>query len=171
MTPSAYLDELRGRLAVDGCDPQIRDWSGQSVLVGRRADFRLRWMGTRLHLFVIAAAVQEVAAEMLASFSRSAISYARDNKGGMPVGFQTGIAVFPALVGEHVLPEAAAWAKAKQINEFGCMARPVTIDVTSGVVSQFRGAGVLGGVYAAHLRRKGAVYFPDKRQMAGGSAE
>jgi hypothetical protein len=65
--------------------------------------------------------------------SRSAISYARDNKGGMPVSFQTGIAAFPALVGEHVQPAAAAWATAKQINEFGCMARPVTIDVIGWV--------------------------------------
>jgi hypothetical protein len=35
---------------------------------------------------------------------------------------------------------------------------------------QFRGSGVLGGVYAAHLRRKGAVYFPEARPMATGSA-
>jgi hypothetical protein len=168
MTPSGYLDALRDRLAADGCEPQIHDWAGQPVLIGRRADFRLRWMATRLHLFVIAATAPEVNADALASFTQSAINYARANKGGLPVGFQTGIAVFPALVGEHVQPEAATWAQAKQINAFGCMARPVAVDTTTGMVNQFRGTGVLGGIYSPHLRRKSALYFPDARESAAG---
>lgn len=166
MTPSTYLDALHGRLAADGCNPQLLDWGGRPVLVGRRADFRLRWAATRLHLFVIAAEVPHVTADGMSEFTHAAMAFARANKGGLPLGFQNGLGVFPTLIGEHVQPDAATWVASGQVNSFGCMARPATVDTTTGVVSQFRGTTVLGGLYSGHLRRKGVQYFPDAPDTA-----
>ncbi len=38
-----YLASVESRLAADGCGPRWEDWAGAPVLVGRRADFRMRW--------------------------------------------------------------------------------------------------------------------------------
>jgi hypothetical protein len=106
-SPQRYLDSLAARLADDGCQPRWEERPGGRVLIGRRADFRIQWMLTRLHLFAIAAAFPEVSVNNIEDFTRSAQRYSRDHKGGLPVGFQTGIAIFPCLVSEHVVLDAS----------------------------------------------------------------
>jgi hypothetical protein len=160
MTPSDYINGLSTRLAADGCDPQTQQWGSEPVLVGRRSDFRVRWMATKLHLFVIAAAVPVVTVEAISQFMATTNHYARQNKGGLPGGFQTGVAVFPALISDNVDPAAADWANAQQRNQFACISRPVVVDTSTGTVSQFRRTAVLGGIYSGFLRSKGELYFP-----------
>ncbi|MEW1722161.1 levansucrase [Streptomyces sp. NPDC093109] len=158
-TTSAYLAGLESRLAADGCAPRQDNWGGAPVLVGRRADFRLRWMATRLHLFTIAAAVPYVTVETIATFTTQSLRYAKTNKGGLPVGLQTGVAVFPVLVSERVDPAALAWAREQQRNEFACFARPAVVDSAKGEVGFFRGKPLIGRAYAAHLIKKGDAYL------------
>ncbi|RDG39095.1 levansucrase [Streptomyces corynorhini] len=156
---SDYLAGLESRLAADGCAPRQDNWGGAPVLVGRRSDFRLRWLATNLHLFTIAAAVPYVATETIAVFTGQCLQYARENKGGLPVGLQTGVAVFPVLVSERVDPAALAWARERQRNEFACFARPVVVDSSKGEVAVFRGKPLIGRGYAGHLTRKGDAYL------------
>jgi hypothetical protein len=162
MTPSTYLDGLATRLADDNCDPQRQTWDGATVLVARRADFRLRWMASRLHLFVIASTAPEVTLDGIEQFMATATQYARDHKGGLPAGLQTGVAVMPALISDRVEP-AAAWAMEKFRGLFACIQRPTIVDTSTGIVSQWRGVSALGAVFAEHLRRKGELYFPTTR--------
>ena len=157
--PQRYLSALAERLAADGCAPRWEQWPGGRVLVGRRADFRIQWAATRLHLFTIAAAVPEIGTATIEGFTRSAQQYAKEHKGGLPRGLQTGIALFPCLVSEKVDPAAQAWAEAMQQMQFAVMARPVVVDATRGVISAFRRGAFLGWIYAPYLRRKLTLYF------------
>jgi hypothetical protein len=154
-----YLAAVGGRLAADGCDPRWEDWTGARVLVGRRADFRLSWFATRLHLFTVAAAVPEVTVPVIDAFTRNALRYAKENKGGLPRGLQTGSAVFPVLVSERVDEAAVAWAEEKQRALYACFGRPVVADVARRRVSFYRKRHFLGWVYASHLVGKGDGYF------------
>lgn len=154
-----YLAFVEARLAADGCAPRWHDWGGAPVLIGRRADFRVRWMATRLHLFTVAAAVPEITPAVIETFTRHALQYAKDTKGGLPLGFQTGVAVFPVLCSALVHPHAMAWAQEKQRTQFACCARPVVVDLTHRHIGVYRGTPALGWIYAPHLRRKTDLYF------------
>ncbi len=160
MHPADYLNGLFARLAADGSNPVVQQWGGQSVLVAHRAEFKLRWMATKLHLFVIACEMPEVSVDHIIAFDQTAAQFARDNKGGMPLGFQTGVAVFPALVSARVDPNAGLWAAERQRVNFACMSRPVVVDTSRATVSQFRGSVALGAVYSGYLKAKSAQYFP-----------
>jgi hypothetical protein len=155
----AYLSALEGRLKADGCTTQWEDWGGTAVLVGRRSDFRMSWMATNLHLFTVAAAVPEITVQAIVNFTDSVLKYAKDTKGGLPVGMQTGVAAFPVLVSGNVEPGAVHWAEAQQRNKFACMARPVVVDSTHQYVGMYRGKPAIGRVYASHLIEKGTRYF------------
>jgi hypothetical protein len=56
----AYIKGVESRLAADGCNPRWQNWGSTPVLVGRRADFRLSGIATRLPLFTLIGAVDEV---------------------------------------------------------------------------------------------------------------
>ncbi|MGC5361121.1 levansucrase [Streptomyces sp. DT24] len=155
----AYLASVEGRLAADGCAPHWEHWAGAPVLVGRRADFRLKWAATNLHLFTVAATVPEITVPVVDTFTTQVLTYAKKNKGGLPVGMQTGVASFPVLVSDRVDPAAMAWAEEKQRNQFACFARPVVIDTTHRYVGFYRGKPALGRAYASHLIEKGTRYF------------
>ncbi|WP_197946194.1 levansucrase [Phytohabitans suffuscus] len=155
----AYIQATAARLAADGCEVRTEDWHGTPVLVGYRADFRLRWMATKLHLLTVVAPAAAVTQGDLETFTNTAFDYAQAQKGQFR-GLQSGVAVFPGLVGTHVDPAALAWAGRRQLVRFGSVARPVAVDVTAGAVGCFRGTAALGFVYSGHLRRKLDAYFP-----------
>ncbi|MEU6840521.1 levansucrase [Streptomyces sp. NPDC046716] len=157
--PDAYFESLERRLVADGCVTDHQDWSGSRVLVGRRSDFRLRWMATRLDLFTLAAVVPEITVAHIATFTEQTLWYAKATKGGRPLGMQAGIGAFPVLISNQVDPAAAQWAKAQQRVAFACMARPVVVDLSSQSVATYRGRPGLGFVYSAHLIRKSTLYF------------
>ncbi|MFD5078382.1 levansucrase [Streptomyces sp. NPDC058371] len=155
----AYLASLEGRLTADGCATRWEDWSGVPVLVGRRADFRMRWMATKLHLFTVAAAVPEITVATVSAFTDQVTKYAKDHKGGLPVGLQNGIGAFPVLVSDRVDPAAVHWAEEQQRLKFACMTRPVVVDSGRQYVGMYRGKPALGRVYASHFVEKGTAYF------------
>jgi hypothetical protein len=156
---SAYLDAAATRLTSDGCEVRAENWSGTKVIVGHRSDFRLRWMATKLHLVTIVAPSAAVTQEILENFTNSAMDYALARKGEFR-GLQSGIAVFPALVSMNADTASFEWAQQRQRVRFACLARPVVVDLTRGVVGCFRGNAALGWIYAGHLRGKLDVYFP-----------
>ncbi|HEY9439180.1 MAG TPA: levansucrase [Streptomyces sp.] len=163
----AFVSSVERQLADDGCAPRWEYWAGTPVLIGRRADFRLRWMATKLHLFTVVAAVPQITPALIATHTTNVLMYARNNKGGLPVGLQTGIAAFPVLVSDRVDPAAMAWAEERQRNEFACMARPVVVDATQQYVGYYRGKPVLGRGYASHLIEKGHRYFDQQAAVSG----
>ncbi|TDC33131.1 levansucrase [Micromonospora sp. 15K316] len=155
----AYIETTGHRLQADGCEVTTEDWGGLPVLVGYRADFKMRWMATKLHLFTVAAPTTLITESAIEEFTDSAFDYVLARKGQLR-GMQTGVAVFPALVGTQIEPRALAWARQKQHVRFAAAARPVVVDARTGNAVAFRGTPLLGLVYSAHLRRKLAAYFP-----------
>ncbi|MEU6203134.1 levansucrase [Micromonospora musae] len=155
----AYIDTTGQRLRADGCEVKTEDWGGLPVLVGYRADFKLRWMATKLHLFTIAAPATSITASAIQAFTTSAFDYVLARKGQLR-GLQSGVAVFPALVGTQIEPRALSWAQQKQQVRFAALARPVVVDASTGAAGAFRSTTTLGFVYSAHLRRKLDCYFP-----------
>ncbi|MFF9123000.1 levansucrase [Streptomyces sp. NPDC014889] len=156
---AAYLTTLEGRLRADGCGTRWEDWQGMPVLVGRRSDFRMRWAATNLHLFTVAAAVPRITVEAISGFTYGVLKYAKDTKGGLPVGLQTGVGAFPVLVSDDVDPDAVRWAEEQQRNRFACLARPVVVDCGQHHVGMYRGRPFIGGIYASHFIKKGTRYF------------
>ncbi|MER5381443.1 levansucrase [Streptomyces sp. NPDC006465] len=157
--PGTYLAFVERQLTEDGCATRWEDWAGVPVLVGRRAEFRMRWMATKLHLFTVAAAVPEITVPALSGFTDQVMRYAKDTKGGLPVGMQNGIGAFPLLVSDRVDPAAVQWAEAQQRVKFACMTRPVVVDSSRQYVGMYRGKPVLGRVYASYFNEKGSRYF------------
>ncbi|WP_189784102.1 levansucrase [Streptomyces capitiformicae] len=155
----AYLASVAARLAADECQTWWEDWGGVPVLVGRRSDFRLRWMATKVHLFTVAAAVPEITMPAIGTFTFQAMEYAKRTKGGLPAGLQTGIGVFPVLVSDRVDPAAVQWAEAEARNEWAIMARPVVVDSARRYVGTYRRRGFIGAAYASHLIKKSRLYF------------
>jgi hypothetical protein len=152
--PETVLSDLEQRLRADGCDVNTASLRGGPALVGRRSDFKVSWFLTN------ATPLPHVTLAAIQDYTQAAVQHAKEAKGGLPRGFQTGVAVFPVLVGEQVDPDAAAWAAEKQRLEFACMTRPVVVDAGTGQAHAFRGKARLGGVYNRHLVGKLATYLP-----------
>lgn len=174
MTPQEYAQGLFGRLEADGCAPRWES-AATPVLFARRADFKLRWMGTRLHLFTIAAIVPFVDSDALSAFTDYALQAAIERKGGLVRGAQTGVAVFPTLISDRVEPSAARQAARSQALRWACMGRPTVVDTTTGTVSAYRGTPLVGLLYAGYLRKKNKQYFPrpwsdESADQSGGAA-
>ncbi|QFQ97695.1 levansucrase [Streptomyces phaeolivaceus] len=154
----AYLASVAARLATDGCQTWWEDWGGVPVLIGRRADFRLRWLG-KMHLFTMAIAVPEITMATIGTFTFQAMEYAKRIKGGLPAGVQTGIGIFPVLVSDRVDPAAMQWAEAQARHDWGIMARPVVVDSARQYVGICRRKGFVGRAYASHMLKKGTLYL------------
>lgn len=154
-----YLDGLADRLASDGCAVTSERWGTHDVLIGHRSDFRIQWIATNLHLLTIAAPAEVITLPDIENFTRAAWDQALARKGQMR-GLQTGLALFPTLVGTQVTPDAAAWAAAEQRKRFAAFARPVVVDATGPQVNAFTGRVTFGGIYNSHLIGKLRAYFP-----------
>ena len=161
MTPDQYLEGLFERLAADGCSPQwFKTKTLDRVVLGRRADFKLRWMGTRLHLFTIASTLPEITVPELDRFVEFAMKTSIERKGGLMRGLQSGIAVFPVLVSDRVDPAALYHAAQAQTVKFACVARPVVIDTAANAIGVYLGRPLIAGLVASFLEQKGMQYFP-----------
>lgn len=154
-----YLDGLADRLATDGCAVSTERWGAHDVLIGHRSDFRVQWFATNLHLFTVAAPAGVVTQQDLEAFTSTVWDAMLARKGQLR-GLQTGLAVFPTLVGTRVDPDAAIWASAEQRLRFATFARPVVVDTTARDISAFTGRVALGGIYNSHLIGKLQTYFP-----------
>ncbi|MFD6528994.1 hypothetical protein [Streptomyces sp. NPDC060184] len=161
-TATTYLAALQRRLTADGCTVRSSDWNGHPSLTAYRADRKARWFGTRVELFVFAAAVPEIDVAILNEFTGWAMSYAKGARGGIP-GARNVAQVLPALVSARVRPEAAQWA-ARDARLLGTtlISRPLTVEAAPGVsrTTAYRGGTGYGGLFTRHTLDKLALYFP-----------
>ncbi|GAX58680.1 hypothetical protein SO3561_10255 [Streptomyces olivochromogenes] len=66
------------------------------VVIGSRSDRRVRWFGTKVELFVLAAAVPEVDNASMAEFTGWAMDYVKSLRSGLP-GARNATMILPAL--------------------------------------------------------------------------
>jgi hypothetical protein len=142
---------LRRSLTEHGFDTTDATLDGERIVVGRASEFRLRWMASRLHTFVLAAAFDApVPRGTLDRYLTSAVHYAISHKGGLPRGLQTGSATIAvALVADDSADE---WASRARQPRFAALSFPVAVNTATGSVAYPRRMTV-GAIYRAHLTR------------------
>jgi hypothetical protein len=152
---------LADRLTADGCETNWAEWEGTRVLVGRRSDKKARWLGTRVHLFTVAAEMPSVSAQNLYDFTGWAMHYAKRHKGSrLPVGYGNVITVFPVIIGASVHPAAKDWAREDmRLSEMAVAARPVVVDTRAAEVTLYRGKPMHGRMFVKHILEKADLYF------------
>ncbi|MFH8610082.1 hypothetical protein ACH4D5_21640 [Streptomyces sp. NPDC018029] len=158
----SYVEALRERLAADGCGVTATTWREHPVAVGSRSDRKARWFGTKVELFVLAAAVPEVDDASLAEFTGWALSYAQSLRSGLP-GARNAMMVLPALVSGGVQPSAREWAaRDARILGTSVVGRPLTVETAPGAtrVTMYRGGVAWGGMFTRHVLEKASLYFP-----------
>ncbi|MCI3225954.1 hypothetical protein [Streptomyces sp. NP-1717] len=160
---TAYLEALHGRLAADGCRMTTTPWGGHQVVIGSRSDRKARWFGTKVQLFVLAAAVPQVDDAVLADFTGWAMEYAGDLRGGLP-GARNALMVLPTLISGNVQPSATQWAAADaRILGTTVIGRPVVVQTPApgaGRATMYRGGVVWGGMFTGHVLEKASLYYP-----------
>jgi hypothetical protein len=143
-------------LARHGYDVAADTVDGLPVVVGRRSDFRLRWMAVRLHTFVVVARFRTdlvpPASPVLERFLDASCAYAAAHKGGLPRGLQTGTAAVAVAVVDDGDDGARAWADHPHGRRFAAMAYPVAVEASTGRVTH-PPRMMVGAVFNGHLRR------------------
>ncbi|MFF2513933.1 hypothetical protein [Streptomyces sp. NPDC058086] len=160
---NAYLEALRERLAADGCGVTATTWREYRVVIGSRSDRRVRWFGTKVELFTLAAAVPEVDNASMAEFTGWAMDYVKSLRSGLP-GARNAAMILPALAGGSVQPSASNWAaKDARILGTSLISRPITVETPASRatrVTMYRGRVVYGGMFTRHVLEKASLYFP-----------
>lgn len=153
MTPDDALARIEQAAGAAGMQPvRVTLGSGRPALAGRTSEFRWRWMATRLHTFLVAAPFPPgTGPAELDAFIGEATRYAKDNKGGLPRGLQTGVAALVVAVTSGASPAAVEWASEVHGRQFATIPWPVLVDTASGTVTQPQKMK-LGGVYKAYLQ-------------------
>jgi len=159
MTPSEYLEETRARLRRDGNEVVEVEFSGGPVLVGTQSKFRMRWLATKLHLFTVVASAPNATAEVLTKLTDDSLSYANGMKGTFK-GFQSGFGVIPALVSEHVHPDARQLAESPPAKHWAAFALPVVIDLSADAAYSYAGQILGSWVYIPWVHKRISVTLP-----------
>ena len=151
-TTTRWAEGAAGRLRGAGYrDAGRHAVGGRDVVVLRRADFRARWVLTRLHTMVLLADADAVDVADLESFADDAKRWAKRNKGGLPRGLQTGIAVLPVLVADAATPAAVSFAERRPDKDFAAVALPMLVDTGTGRLHAYSGQIIWGAVYRMFL--------------------
>lgn len=154
-----YVDVAERSLAAGGYATARYDLAGWQSAVGYRADFRVRWMATKLHLFVCVSSAPVATAEALIAFTHASLEYAKQAK-GQARGFQSGVAVISVLAADHVDPSGEAYARKQLVRDFAAFAWPVAVDVSTGQRFSHDGRPALGAIYNGWMRKQVAVAAP-----------
>jgi hypothetical protein len=128
--------------------------NGHPVRGFRRADFKARWMFTRLHTFVIFGYIRQATREEMIGFPSAALAAASAAKGGLPSGLQTGVAALPVLVADTATDEARGIARRRPDKDFGAMKLPMLVDLSQPAAYTFTGGMVWGLAYAGFLKKQ-----------------
>jgi len=154
MTPDEVMGRIEQSTAAAGMQPQrVELIAGHTSLVARTSQFRWRWMATQLHTFLVAAPFPEaLSREQLDGFLSAATRYAKANKGGLPLGLQTGVAAIVVAVMEGASPEAVQWASNVHGRQFSTIPWPSLVDTRVPTVVQPQRM-VIGGIYKSYLQQ------------------
>jgi len=152
VTPTEWTDASLVRLQNAGYKPVEVD---QNVLPGaravRRSNFRLRWFLTRLHTFVVFLVVDHATEPDLSATADLAANWAKRVKGGLPIGFQTGVAVIPVIVSSGADDAAQQSALAKPRKRFSTMVFPMIVDPVRFTIATYNRTVAWGIAYMDFL--------------------
>jgi hypothetical protein len=126
--------------------------AGHSSVTGIKAEFRWRWMATRLSTCIAVAEFPvDAGAAELDRYLTAAADHAVENKGGGILGMQSGVAAVAVALVSSVSEEARGWASTPHGRKFAVITFPAVADLSSGAVTSPRRM-IVGGIYAGYLR-------------------
>jgi hypothetical protein len=154
-TAEEWIEGAAGRLTAAGYTevPHLLV-NGHPVRTFRRADFKIRWMFTRLHTFVLLGHLGTATGEAMMGFPAAAMQAASAAKGGLPNGLQSGTAAFPVLVANTATEEARGVASRRPDKDFGAMKLPILVDLSGPKAYSFTGAMMWGFMYQGFLKQQ-----------------
>lgn len=154
-----YLERSRARM--EGAGFQVIEGAvvAGAHLIGYKSEFRLSWMATKLHLFVTVKAVPVVRPADIAPYAEEVLEYGRRVKGRW-LGFQTGVAAIPVLVGDAVDADAEQIARTQLFHQQAGFAWPVVVDLGRGERFAHRGNPVAGRLYNSWMRQQIEAALP-----------
>ena len=146
-------ERLREVLATHGYAVEDVQLSGGPAVVGRRKDFKVRWMLTQLKTTVVVTETGHLTAETWQYFMQEAFRFAAAFKGGLPNGFQSGIGMVAVIAAGSVDPAAAQLAAQQAPREwFTGIGVGAALDRSTGQIHTHDGRQVVGGLYVPFLR-------------------
>ena len=152
-TTETVLERLAAVTQQAGMQPRQVVLGGGATLVARTAEFRWRWFATRLHTFVVASVFPDSATRHdLDTFLDKAVSYAIQQKGGLPRGLHTGVAVIAVAVTADGAQAAHEWASEPHGSRFAAFSCPVLVKASSGQII-YGTRKVLGRVYNSYVQQ------------------
>jgi hypothetical protein len=146
-------EQVRQVLSTHGYVPEDAQLAGHPVLVGRRKDFRVRWMLTQLKTSVLVGSTGHLTPEVWQAFLAEGFQLAAAFKGGLPNGLQSAVGMVAVLACDTVDPAAAALAEQPAPRSwFTGIGVAAALDRSSGAVHTHDGRVVMGRVYIPFLR-------------------
>ncbi len=157
-----YLQGAARRLQDDGDQVSRVQLLAGTALVGYQSKVLVSWAAIKLHLFTVLRPTRVATDAELAALSRDAVAYAKAATKGAP-GFQTGVAVIPALIADTVTDQAKAAATARPKKEFAAILLPAIVDLSSGQTFTYQGRILWGAVFTSWLRARLSATLPASR--------
>ncbi|MDQ1710589.1 MAG: hypothetical protein QOE45_39 [Frankiaceae bacterium] len=155
MTPEEFTAVAESRLAGAKYTVTRLALSGAPAVVGQRKPFRAQWMFTQLKTSVVVSAVDHATGTGWMRFLQHAFLAAKDIKGGLPNGLQSGVGAVPVLAATSVDAEAALSATERpQYEWFTGVSLPALVDLSTGQVHQFDQRVLVGAIYLPFLRKQ-----------------
>jgi len=121
------------------------------VVVGYRGTFRIRWLATKLHLFVVILTVPTIDASTLDRFLTESVGYARGHTRWWARSVQQAVAVVPVVVCDVATGPAVAVVEQLPHRDAGMMTLPWLIDTATGRTHRSVGKVVFGAIYRPWL--------------------
>jgi hypothetical protein len=154
MTPQDVIERIAQSTGRAGMSPQKTLLQGNEVLAADVSKFRVTWMFTQLHTFLVAGTFPPGTAHpgALDGFMDLAARYAKANKRGLPLGLQSAVAAIAVAVTENADEAAHTWASRPHGRKFATLPVPVLVDVATGRVTRPERM-VISGIFYPFLRK------------------
>lgn len=159
-----WIDESAARLQRAGYTEVPTDLASRTPTVLRalrRSEFRISWILTRMHVFVLLWEAPSVSAAALRALTDDAVEWARKTKGGWPNGLQNAIAVLPVAVTRGAPGDVVAEARRLPQKRWAAIAQPVVVDLDTGNAHTYSGRIVWGLVYQDFLGEQQSTVIGD----------
>lgn len=142
-----WVGQLLDRLDAAGYrrlpDPTVRG--------ARRADFRVSWILTQLHTFVLVHEIEVATAQTVRDAADRGAAYAIEHKGGLPRWLSSGVAALPVVVCRTADEAAIELASQQPRVRFGAFSVPVVVELDRERLTTCSEPRIWGAVYLGFL--------------------
>ena len=152
MDRDTYFRSVYDRLIADGFEMNRDKIGDLFVDIAKKKEFRLKWMATKLNIFVIMSNVNSISKDLIQWFSSVSLEYTITYKTGLPRGVQSGAGCFALLVSTNVNEDAKRWVQQKPKKHFAAFEMPVICDLSNNQIYYCQKTPIWGAIYYNFFR-------------------